>query len=260
MPETTGAVSYAISDSIATVTLVQRSLSTAVRVELLAALRAAAADDQVRAVLLTGTGTVFSMGQDLAEHQAALAADPSTAFASMPDEYNPIITTLTEMAKPVIAVINGTCAGGGLGLALACDIRIAASTARFTTAFTGIGLVPDCGVSATLAEAVGSARASTLVLLAELFTAGQALEWGLLSQTVELTELIATATAIGRRFADGPAAAFAESKRLLREGRHRPLRDSLAAEYETQAQVGQRPEHRAAVEAFLTRRPAKPGR
>src|SRR5262252_8753417 len=101
----------------------------------------------------------------------ALPADPGTAFQTIADHYNPIVSALAAAPKPVLAAINGTCAGAGLSLALACDVRICAAEAKFSTAFTGIGLAPDSGLSATLARAVGAARASELIMLSERFTA-----------------------------------------------------------------------------------------
>lgn len=125
----------------------------------------------MRAVVLTGTGKAFCVGQDLAEHAEALRADPDTTFATVHEHYNPIVTLLATMPKPVIAAINGTCVGAGLGFALARDLRVIARTARFGTAFTKIGLTCDSGLSASLGRTVGSARASELILLGEPFTA-----------------------------------------------------------------------------------------
>lgn len=136
------------------------SLGLAAKQALLAAVEKAGSDDDIRAVALTGTGRVFTAGQDLGEHAEALRGADADAFDTIRSHYNPLVTRLATMPKPVLAAINGTCAGAGLGIALACDLRIAAAGARFTTAFTGIGLTPDSGLSASLSRAVGTARAS----------------------------------------------------------------------------------------------------
>src|SRR5262249_36091807 len=148
----------------------RNALTVAMKLGLLDAIERVTKDDSVRAVVLTGSGRSFCAGQDLGEHAEALQADPATAFDTVRAHYNPIVSGLINLPKPVIAAINGTCVGAGLSLALACDLRIAAAGAKFATAFTSIGLTCDSGLSATLARAVGAARASELVLLGEAFT------------------------------------------------------------------------------------------
>ena len=164
-------ITVEVTDGVGIVTMRTPALSKAAKERLLAALRHLDGDDAVRAVVLTGTGKVFCAGQDLGEHAAALGASPASAFDTLAEHYNPIVRTLTAMPKPVIAAVNGTCAGAGISLALACDIRVCSAAAKFATAFTGIGLTFDSGLSATLTRAVGSARASELILRAEPFTA-----------------------------------------------------------------------------------------
>src|SRR3984957_13656768 len=163
-------VTVEVTDAVGVVTMRTPALSLAAKEQLLAGLRRLSGDDAVRAVVLTGTGRVFCAGQDLGEHAAALDADPATAFDTLAEHYNPIVLALTAMPKPVIAAVNGTCAGAGISLALACDLRGWSAAAKFATAFTGIGLTFDSGLSATLTRAVGTARASELILLGEPFT------------------------------------------------------------------------------------------
>ncbi|NIH79178.1 enoyl-CoA hydratase/isomerase family protein [Amycolatopsis viridis] len=252
--ESTGdVVSVSRDGAVATVTLLRPALTTDLKTELRDALERVAADDEVRAVVLTGTGRAFCVGQDLAEHADALRADPATAFTTIDEHYNPIVTTLATMPKPVVAAVNGTCVGAGLGLALACDLRIAADTAKFGTAFTGIGLTCDSGLSATLARAVGAARASELVLLGDTFTAAQAAEWGVAGRVVPADELAATAAELAARLAAGPTLAYAAAKRALAESWGAPLPDVLRGEGEAQARLGLTADHRGAVEAFLAK-------
>ena len=126
-----GPAGYAADGAVATITMTTPALGLAAKQDLLAAVGRAAADEDIRAVVLTGGGRAFTAGQDLGEHAAALAESGANAFDTIAAHYNPVITALATMPKPVIAAINGTCAGAGLGLALACDLRIAAAGVRF---------------------------------------------------------------------------------------------------------------------------------
>jgi len=263
--ERSDVVSVARQDAVATVTLNRPDRGNGLTAELKSALRTelerVAGDDEVRVVVLTGAGKAFCVGQDLAEHADALRADPATAFATIDEHYNPIVTALATMPKPVIAAVNGTCVGAGLGFALACDVRVIAETAKFGTAFTGIGLTCDSGLSASLARAVGSARASELVLLGETFTAAQATEWGIAGRLVPAAEVAPAAAALAARLAAGPTLAYAEAKRALAESWGLALPDVLRAEGAAQARLGLTADHRNAVEAFLAKeKPAFTGR
>ena len=144
--------------------------------------------------------------------------------------------------------------GAGLGLALACDLRIAAAGARLATAFTAIGLTCDSALSATLVRAVGAARASELILLGEPFTAEQAAEWGVVSRVVDAAELAGAAAELGARLAAGPTLAYAESKRAIGAAVQPPLGDVLAAEAAAQGRLGRSRDHADAVDAFLAKR------
>lgn len=243
--------------AVATITMTTPALSGAAKSALLGAVGAAATDETVRAVVLSGSGRVFCAGQDLGEHAAALDADPATAFATLDDLYGPIVTALHEAAKPVIAAINGSCVGAGLSLALACDVRISADSAKFATAFTGIGLSFDSGLSATLARAVGAARASELILLGEPFTAEQALAWGLVGRVVPAGELAVAAGALADRLAAGPTLAFAAAKRAIAASWALPFDEVLAHEAQEQRRLGLTGDHVGAVRSFLAKeRPA----
>jgi 2-(1,2-epoxy-1,2-dihydrophenyl)acetyl-CoA isomerase len=239
--------------AVATVTLPGPALSLATKQGLLQALRASAADEQVRAVVLTGTGKAFCVGQDLAEHAAALDKDAATAMDTVDEHYNPIATTLATMPKPVIAAVNGTCVGAGLGFLLACDLVVMAAGATLGTAFTGIGLTCDSGLSVTLARSLGDSRARALLLRPGTFTAEEAVSWGLAAELVPAAEVRATAAALAARLAAGPTAAYAETKRLLADGPSRPLARSLAAESAAQHRLSLTADHAGAVRAFLAK-------
>jgi 2-(1,2-epoxy-1,2-dihydrophenyl)acetyl-CoA isomerase len=246
-------------DGVVTMTLNRPDRGNALTGPLKSALRdalaRAAGDDSVRAIVLTGSGRSFCAGQDLAEHARTLEADPATAFATIDEHYNPIVTALATMGKPVIAAINGACAGAGLGLALACDLRVTAETAKFATAFTGIGLTCDTGLSASLARAVGVARASELILLGEPFTAAQAAEWGIAGRVVPADQVGRTAADLATRLAAGPTRAYAEAKKALAAAWPLPLADVLRAEGAAQSRLGATRDHQQAVRAFLAKSP-----
>jgi 2-(1,2-epoxy-1,2-dihydrophenyl)acetyl-CoA isomerase len=233
----------------------RNALTVELKEALLGAVTAVADDPGVRAVLLTGSGRAFCVGQDLREHAAALdgTAGDDGLFDTVERHYNPIVAALAGMAKPVVAAVNGACVGAGLGFALACDLRLAAEGASFATAFAAIGLTADSGLSASLQRAVGAARAAELLLVGEPFTAEQAAQWGLLRAVVPADQLLDTALELASTLAAGPTAAYAEIKRALALGAHAALPDVLAAEGAAQARLGRTRDHAAAVGAFLAK-------
>lgn len=244
--------------AVAVVTLNRPARRNALTHELKEALRDAldgvAADSAVRAVVLAGSGPAFCVGQDLAEHAETLRADAGSALNTVERDYNPIVAALAGMPKPVVAAVNGTCVGAGLGFALACDLRVAAEGARFATAFAAIGLTADSGLSAFLVHALGAARASELMLLGEQFTAEQAQQWGLVRAVVPAEQVVDTALELARTLAAGPTAAYAEIKKALAFGAVSPLPAVLAEEARAQARLGRTRDHLGAVEAFLAKR------
>ena len=167
--------------------------------------------------------------------------------------YSPIVTALATMPKPVVAAVNGTCVGAGLGFALACDLRVFAAGATLGTAFSAIGLTCDSGLASTLPRAVGEARARELVLLGRNFTPEEAAAWGIAGEIVPADEVRATATETAARLAAGPTLAYAESKRLLATGHDRTLEEMLGEEAVAQARCGLTQDHIGAVTAFLDR-------
>jgi 2-(1,2-epoxy-1,2-dihydrophenyl)acetyl-CoA isomerase len=242
------------ADGVATLTLLQPGLSHALRTDLLAAVRDVSADESVRAVLITGTGRAFCVGQDLAEHVESLRGNAATSLSVVADEYNPLILTLAALRVPVVVGINGACAGAGLGIALAGDLRVAAAGAKFTTAFTGIGLSSDSALAARLVHSVGASRAAQLLLLPEPFLAETAEQWGLVHRVVPAEQVLEEARALATRLAHGPTAAYRAVKTVLATAATDALEDTLALEARLQSQLGQTDDHREAVEAFLAKR------
>ena len=242
---------------VATITLQRPGLSHALRADLLAVVREVAADGSVRAVVVTGTGRAFCVGQDLAEHVEALRSNAATSLHVVEEEYNPLMLALAGLRVPVVVGINGACAGAGLGIALAGDLRVAAAGAKFTTAFTGIGLSSDSALAARLVHTLGVSRATELLLLPEPFLAETAGQWGLVHRVVEAERVLPEAQALAARLATGPTAAYAAVKTVLATAATDSLEDTLALEARLQTELGQTADHREAVEAFLEKRPAR---
>lgn len=236
---------------VATITLTVSALARESKEAFRDALADAAKDDSVRAVVLANGGKAFCVGQDLAEHSAGLADGAEAAFATVREHYSPIVRDLLTMSKPVIASVNGACVGAGLGFALACDYRVFATGTKLGTAFTGIGLTFDSGLSFTLPRAVGDARAKQLILFGEMFTAEQGIAWGIAGETVEADQVLDRSIALARQLAQGPTVAFAESKKLILEGAG--LDAALEAEARAQTTCGATTDHTGAVTAFLNR-------
>jgi 2-(1,2-epoxy-1,2-dihydrophenyl)acetyl-CoA isomerase len=251
------AVLVETSGGVATITLNRpegmNALTVEAKVALLAAVRSVAADDAVRAVVLTGSGRAFCVGQDLREHAALLEAGDPAPLSTVREHYNPVVSLLASMPKPVVAAINGTAAGAGLGIACACDFRIGAAGSRYTTAFAGIGLTADSGLSWSLPRLIGSGRAAAMLLLAEPFTAEQALEMGLLNAVVPAEQVLPAATELAARLAAGPTAAYACIKESLAHGSSSTFDEALAKEDELQTRAGATEDHRAAVRSFLAK-------
>jgi 2-(1,2-epoxy-1,2-dihydrophenyl)acetyl-CoA isomerase len=244
-------------DAVATVTLNRPDALNAVSRELkealLATLRDLAGDESVRAVLLTGAGKGFCVGQDLREHARGLEAPGEVPLDTVREHYNPIITLLATMPKPVVAAVNGVAAGAGAGLAFACDFRIAAESASFLMAFARVGLSADSGASWTLPRLVGHARATAMMMLAEPVSASQSLEMGLVTAVVPDSQALPAARELATRLAAGPTAAYACIKEVMAYGGSASLPDALEREAVLQAVAGATEDHRAATAAFVAK-------
>ncbi|MEV0350897.1 enoyl-CoA hydratase-related protein [Nonomuraea sp. NPDC050680] len=249
-------IRYDVTDAVATITLdrpdAMNSLTAEVKAALLDALRRAAADPEVRAVLLTGSGRAFCAGQDLREHADNLEAGRGLAD-TVRAHYNPIVELITTMAKPVVAAVNGVAAGAGASLAFACDLRVASDKAKFAMAFAGVGLAPDSGASWTLARLVGLGRATELLLLGEPLTAARALELGVVTRVVPAEDVLKTAHELAVRLAAGPTKAFAATKRAVAYAATHSLPETLAVEADLQDECVATQDHLDATRAFLVK-------
>jgi 2-(1,2-epoxy-1,2-dihydrophenyl)acetyl-CoA isomerase len=245
------------NEGVATLTLNRpesmNSLSIELKEALLDATREVSDDPAVRAVVLTGNGRGFCVGQDLREHVALLEAGDAAPLSTVSQHYNPLVRTLAHMPKPVIAAVNGMAAGAGAGLAFACDFRFAARTAGFLLAFANVGLTLDSGVSWTLPRIVGQARATALAILAEPITAESALEMGLVNAVVEPEQVLPTAHELAARLAAGPTAAYAAIKESIAFAASADLERALDKEDELQTAMGRTEDHRNSTAAFVAK-------
>jgi 2-(1,2-epoxy-1,2-dihydrophenyl)acetyl-CoA isomerase len=251
-------VTNAVADGVATITLdradAMNSLDIATKVALRDAVTQAAEDDAVRCVVLTGTGRAFCVGQDLKEHIEILRSGSSDAlFRTVPEHYNPIVTAVATMPKPVIAAVNGVAAGAGASLAFACDFRILADTAGFNLAFTGIALSCDTGASWTLPRLVGRAKALELLYFPRTLKADESLELGLATKVGPADELAAETTKRATQLAAGPTKAFGAVRRSVAYSAGHDFEDSLAFEAEMMALTGATEDHANAVASFVAK-------
>lgn len=230
------------------------ALTVELKERLLTALREAADDDDVRAVVITGAGKAFCAGQDLKEHVGLLQSGDDTPLRTVAEHYNPLIETITGMAKPVIAGVNGPAAGAGAALAYASDLRIAAGSANFLMAFANVGLGPDSGASWTLQRLVGYGRAQELMMLARTVDSTEALRIGLVGEVVADDELAGRVHEVALKLAAGPTVAYAKIKSTLATAAESTLSEALAAENEAQTVLGGTADHAEAVDAFVNKR------
>jgi 2-(1,2-epoxy-1,2-dihydrophenyl)acetyl-CoA isomerase len=256
-PSIADPVLYAQNAAVATITLnrpdAMNALNVATKEALLAALRRASADETVRAVVLTGAGRAFCVGQDLREHAHKLSTG-ELLTNTVRDHYNPITLAIVQMPKPVIAALNGVAAGAGAAFAFACDLRLAADTAAFNLAFAGVALSADSGASWTLPRLVGQAKAIELLLLPETIPVQRAADLGLVTEIVPADKLADHAAGLAARLAAGPTVSYAAIKDSVGFGAAHTLAETLEVEGTMQTRCGQTADHREAVEAFLAKR------
>lgn len=259
-------ITYETGDGIATIRLIRpaqmNSLTLSTKVALRDALHAAAADSAVRCVVLTGSGRAFCVGQDLREHVAGMQGDDSFGSATtMVEHYNPIVTAIATMPKPVIAAVNGIAAGAGSSIAFAADFRVLNRSAGFNTAFAAIAFSCDTGASWTLPRLVGHARATDLLMRPRTVGADEALSLGLATAVVDDDAFEAEVASLAAELANGPTLAYGAIKRALAFSATHDLASSLEHEGQKMALTGASADHRVAVEAFLAKqKPVYTGR
>jgi 2-(1,2-epoxy-1,2-dihydrophenyl)acetyl-CoA isomerase len=256
--ESTGPVELTVTEGVATIRLnrpeAMNSLDVATKEGLLSAVSGVADDETVRCVVLTGSGRAFCVGQDLKEHVQLLeSGGPEQLFGTVERHYNPMVTALTTMPKPVIAAVNGVAAGAGASLAFACDFRVLAESAGFNLAFTGVGLSCDTGSSWTLPRLVGRARAMELLYFPSTIPADRALELGLATRVVPDAELPAAVDELAKRLAAGPTVAYGAIRRSVAFSAGHGFEESVAFEADMMALTGSTEDHGNAVRSFVSK-------
>lgn len=213
-------------------------------------------DADVRAVLLTGAGRAFCAGQDLGDRDPRKGGPAPDLGQTLETYYNPTLRLIRSLDKPVVCAVNGVAAGAGANIALACDIVLAAQSARFIQAFAKIGLVPDAGGSWSLTRILGEARAKALALTAEPLPAQQAADWGLIWKAVTDDALMDQARALALSLAAGPTLGLGLTKRLIQAAATNSLDEQLDLERDAQRKAGRSADYAEGVTAFLEKRPA----
>lgn len=247
---------YDLTDGVATLTFnrpeVRNAFNDVMAEEVQAALKSVERDEQVRCLVVTGAGQGFCAGQDLA---AIRDRGGEVSFREhLLKTYNPIVTKLRSIEKPIVAAINGAAAGAGWGIALACDIRYAADTAKFRLAFSGIGLAPDSGTSFFLPRLIGLGRALALAYTNEVLDANGALALGLVNKVFTLEQLMPATLELARKLAQAPTRGLGLTKRAMNYALNASLDQALDYEAHLQEIAGRTSDHHEGVRAFLEKR------
>ncbi|SDR44361.1 Enoyl-CoA hydratase [Rhizobiales bacterium GAS113] len=254
-------VKVALDDGLLRLTLNRpdklNSFNEEMHLALRAAMQRAHDEDGIRAVLLTGAGRGFCAGQDLGDRDPRKSTAPLDLGYTVEAFYNPLIRQMRSLNKPIICAVNGVAAGAGANIALACDIVLAARSAKFIQTFSKIGLVPDSGGTWSLAQLLGEARAKALTLTAEPLPAETAAAWGLIWRVVDDAELANEAEALGRRLAAGPTFGLGLIKQAIQASTENALDRQLDLERDLQRQAGHSADFAEGVVAFLDKRPAE---
>jgi 2-(1,2-epoxy-1,2-dihydrophenyl)acetyl-CoA isomerase len=251
-------VQYDVRDGVATIRLnrpdAMNSLDVATKELLRETVQHAATDPSARCVVLTGTGRAFCTGQDLKEHIQLLESGSSDElFTTVERHYNPTVTALAAMEKPVVAAVNGVAAGAGASLAFACDLRIVADTAGFNLAFANVALSCDTGSSYTLQRLVGPAKALELLYFPRTIRADEALELGLATEVVPGDDFEARVADVAGRLAAGPTIALGSMRASVAYAASHTLEEALELEGRMMTRTGATEDHRAAVAAFVAK-------
>jgi 2-(1,2-epoxy-1,2-dihydrophenyl)acetyl-CoA isomerase len=245
-----------LEENILTITLNRaeklNSFTDSMAQQLQETLKTTAANDEVRCVLLTGSGKAFSAGQDLPD--VLDKGNDHDLGDTVRSNYNPIIKDIRQLEKPVVCAVNGTAAGAGANIAFACDLLVAAEDAVFIQAFSNIGLIPDSGGTFFLPRLVGLQRSNSIYLLDEKITAQKAEEIGLIYQAVKSDKLMSEAKRICQKLASMPTKGYALYKRSINQTFENTLDEQLELEASLQTKAGKTHDYREGVQAFLDKR------
>lgn len=208
----------------------------------------------VRAVLLTGAGRGFCAGQDLGDRDPSKMDHAPDLSETLKTYYNPLVRLLRNADVPIVCAVNGVAAGAGANLAMACDIVLAADTAKFIQSFAYVGLVPDAGGTWNLTRILGPARAKALALTGEPLDAARAADWGLIWQAVPADALMTQARVLTEKLANGPTKGFAHTKKAIHAASDNTLEAQLDLEAKYQKICGESADYAEGVSAFLNKR------
>jgi 2-(1,2-epoxy-1,2-dihydrophenyl)acetyl-CoA isomerase len=251
---------FEVRDQVAHITLNRPEAANSINEEMGKDLMHAALrcdeDPGIRAVLISAAGKIFSGGGDL---KAFLSKGDQLPYhlKEITTYLHAAMSRFTRMDAPVVAAVHGAVAGAGMSIAIACDIVVAAETTRFMVAYTRAGLVPDGSSTYFLPRIVGLKRALELTLTNRMFSAQEALQWGLITRLVPDNELIEQARAIAVQLAAGPTRAYGISKRLLHSGWAETLETQMENESQAIANIARTADAREGITAFLEKRPPK---
>lgn len=248
-------IQFEVEKNVALLTLNRpeklNSFTAQMNKEILQACREVAKREDIRALLISGAGKAFCAGEDLGSVSSGLPINHGDVLR---ERYNPMMLALHQLEKPVVAAVNGAAAGAGMSLALACDFRLASTTASFLEAFVHIGLVPDSGSCYYLPRIVGWAKALELAILGEKISANQAYELGLVTRVVEPEQLMVEAKLFAERLAQMPTTAIGLIKKTMLQGQQSSFEATLEAEGYAQELAGKTRDHQEGVAAFLAKR------
>jgi 2-(1,2-epoxy-1,2-dihydrophenyl)acetyl-CoA isomerase len=248
-------IDFKLDGPIARITLNRPNRLNSFTAQMHAELRKALeAVGDARVIVLTGAGRGFCAGQDLSDRAVAADEHPVDLGMTVETSWNPLIRTLTGLPQPIIARVNGVAAGAGANIALACDIVVAAKSAKFIQSFSAIGLIPDSGGTWVLPRLVGQARALGLALTGEPLPAEKAAEWGMIWKAVDDEALDSEVDAIAAKLASLPPLGLAEIKKMIRESWTHTLDQELVRQRDAMRQLGFTEDYREGVAAFLEKR------
>lgn len=251
-------ITYQLDQGVAVLTLNRpaslNSFNALMHDEVREAMKDARDNSEVRCLVITAAGRGFCAGQDLSDRAVKVSDEAPDLGESVEKNYNPLIRNIMTMEKPVLCAVNGVAAGAGASIALACDIVLAAKSAKFIQAFCKIGLVPDSGGTFNLVRALGLPRAKALALLGDKLSAEQAQNWGMIWQCVEDDKLMDETMTLALHLATQPTKGLAKIKELMNNSFSTPMHQQLELEKYAMRDLGRTSDYREGVSAFMEKR------